>query len=89
MLDTQAKALLQLMVERQVPPVNTLPPEQAREFYLVRKSLTQPDPPSVASPATMGPAWVASACRCANTGPLAFSLPTPCRPWCIFMAAVG
>jgi len=48
MLDTQAKALLQLMVERQVPPVNTLPPEQAREFYLVRKSLTQPDPPSSA-----------------------------------------
>jgi acetyl esterase len=49
MLDTQAKALLQLMVERQVPPVNTLPPVQAREFYLVRKALTQPDPPSVSS----------------------------------------
>ena len=48
MLDTQAKALLQLMVERKVPPVNTLPPVQAREFYLVRKALTQPDPPSVA-----------------------------------------
>ena len=49
MLDTQAKALLQLMVERNVPPVHTLPPAQAREFYLVRKALTQPDPPSVSS----------------------------------------
>ena len=47
MLDTQAKALLQLMVDRKVPAVNTLPPEQAREFYVVRKSLTQPDPPSM------------------------------------------
>ena len=45
MLDTQAQALLQLMVERKVPAVNTLPPEKAREFYLVRKALTQPDPP--------------------------------------------
>ena len=32
MLDTQAQALLQLMVERKVPAVNTLPPEKAREF---------------------------------------------------------
>jgi len=47
MLDPQAQALLQLMVERGVPAVNTLPPVQAREFYLVRKALTQPDPPTL------------------------------------------
>ena len=45
MLDPQAKALLQLMVDRGVPPVNTLSPQDARDFYVLRKSLTQPDPP--------------------------------------------
>jgi acetyl esterase len=55
MLDTQAQALLQLMVERKVPAVNTLPPEKAREFYLVRKALTQPDPPPVSSTTDHGP----------------------------------
>ena len=55
MLDTQAKALLQLMVDRKVPAVNTLPPEQAREFYVVRKALTQPDPPPVSSTTDHGP----------------------------------
>ena len=49
MLDIQAKALLQLMVERNVPAVNTLAPVKAREFYLVRKALTQPDPIPVSS----------------------------------------
>ncbi len=47
MLDPQAKALLQLMVDRGVPPVNTLPPKEARDFYVLRKSLTQPDPPAM------------------------------------------
>ena len=45
MLDPQAKALLQLMVDRGVPAVNTLPPKEARDFYILRKALTQPDPP--------------------------------------------
>ena len=45
MLDPQAKALLQLMVDRGVPPVNTLSPQDARDFYVLRKALTQPDPP--------------------------------------------
>jgi acetyl esterase len=47
MLDPQAKALLQLMVDRGVPPVNTLPPQEARDFYVLRKTLTQPDPPAM------------------------------------------
>ena len=44
MLDPQAKALLQLMKDRGVPAVNTQPYQEAREFYLVRKALTQPEP---------------------------------------------
>ena len=47
MLDPQAKALLQLMVERGVPAVNTLSPKDARDFYVLRKTLTQPDPPAL------------------------------------------
>ncbi|NBW54935.1 MAG: alpha/beta hydrolase, partial [Betaproteobacteria bacterium] len=47
MIDPQAKALLQLMVDRGVPPVNTLPPKEARDFYVLRKALTQPDPPDM------------------------------------------
>ena len=47
MLDPQAKALLQLMVDRGVPPVNTLSPQDARDFYVLRKTLTQPDPPAL------------------------------------------
>lgn len=49
MLHPQAQALLQLMIERQVPPMHTLTPAQARDFYLQRKSLTQPAAPDVAS----------------------------------------
>ena len=49
LLDPQAQALLQLMVDRGVPAVNTLPPVEARAFYLVRKSLTQPDPPNLSA----------------------------------------
>ena len=44
MLDPQAKALLDLMVERGVPPTHTLAPEQARRFYVERRAVTQPPP---------------------------------------------
>ena len=44
MLDPQAKALLDLMVERGVPPTHTLAPEQARRFYVERRAVTQPAP---------------------------------------------
>jgi acetyl esterase len=47
MLDPQAQALMQLMVERGVPPVNTLSPVEARESYRSRRSFTQPDAPEV------------------------------------------
>jgi acetyl esterase len=47
MLHPQARALLDLMVERGVPPTHTLPPEAARQFYRERRAFTQPDPPAV------------------------------------------
>lgn len=47
MLDPQARALLDLMVERGVPPTHTLTPAEARRLYRERRSFTQPDPPAV------------------------------------------
>jgi acetyl esterase len=47
MLDPQARALIDLMVQRQVPAVHTLPPPEARRFYLERRFYTQPEPPPV------------------------------------------
>jgi acetyl esterase len=45
MLDPQARALIDLMIQRQVPPVHTLAPEEARRMYLERRFFTQPEPP--------------------------------------------
>jgi len=47
MLDPQAQALMQLMIEKGVPPVNTLTPLEARAYYRSRRSFTQPDAPEV------------------------------------------
>ena len=49
MLDPQAKALIDLMVERGVPPTHTLTPAEARRFYLERRFFTQPEPSAVAA----------------------------------------
>ncbi|MFN7043453.1 MAG: alpha/beta hydrolase [Acidovorax temperans] len=48
MLHPQARALIDLMAERGVPPTHTLTPEAARAAYRDRRALTQPDPPAVA-----------------------------------------
>ena len=48
MLDPQAKALLDLMIERGVPATHTLSPQDARRFYRERRSATQPEPRAVA-----------------------------------------
>jgi len=48
MLDPQARALIDLMIERQVPPVHTLPAAEARRLYLERRGFTQPEPPPLA-----------------------------------------
>jgi acetyl esterase len=47
MLDPQARALIDLMAARQVPPVHTLTPQDARRMYLERRSFSQPEPPPV------------------------------------------
>jgi acetyl esterase len=47
MLDPQARALIDLMVERGVPPTHTLTPAQARAFYRERRAYTQPDAPAL------------------------------------------
>ena len=47
MLDPQARALIDLMIQRQVPPVHTLTPEQARSLYRDRRGFTQPEPPPI------------------------------------------
>ena len=48
MLHPRAKALLRLMVEKNIPPTHTLEPKQARLFYRERRAATQPEPPAVA-----------------------------------------
>jgi acetyl esterase len=48
MLHPQAQFLLDLMLERGVPPTHTLSPADARSFYRERRSVTQPAPPEVA-----------------------------------------
>ena len=48
MLDPQSRALLDLMAERGVPPVQTLSPADARRFYRDRRTFTQPDAPALA-----------------------------------------
>lgn len=48
MLDPQARALIDLMIERGVPPTHTLTPAQARSFYRDRRAFTQPEPPLMA-----------------------------------------
>jgi acetyl esterase len=48
MLHPQARALLDLMIERGVPPTHTLSPADARAFYRERRAVTQPAPPAIA-----------------------------------------
>lgn len=47
MLDPQARALIDLMVERQLPPTHTLTFSEARRWYLERRGFSQPAPPVV------------------------------------------
>jgi acetyl esterase len=48
MLDPQARALIDLMIKRGVPPTHTLSPTEARTFYRDRRGFTQPEPPVLA-----------------------------------------
>jgi acetyl esterase len=49
MLHPQARALMDLIVERGVPPTHTLAPVEARRLYRERRSYTQPTPPGMAA----------------------------------------
>lgn len=48
MLHPQARALLDLIEQRGVPPTHTLAPPEARALYRERRTYTQPEPPGVA-----------------------------------------
>jgi acetyl esterase len=48
MLHPQARALLDLIENRGLPPTHTLSPTEARLFYRERRFFTQPEPPEVA-----------------------------------------
>ena len=48
MLHTQARALLDFIEQRAIPPTHTLTPAQARSAYRDRRAVLQPDPPAVA-----------------------------------------
>ena len=49
MLHPDARALIDLITERKLPPMHTLTPAEARVFYRERRSFTQPPAPEVAS----------------------------------------
>lgn len=49
MLDPQARALIDLMVAKNIPPVHLLTPAEARAAYRDRRFFTQPDPPPMAA----------------------------------------
>jgi len=48
MLHPQARAFLDLVAEKGIPPTHTLTPAVARAIYRERRDFTQPDPPPVA-----------------------------------------
>lgn len=48
MLHPQAKAFIDLLEQRGVPPTHTLTPADARKFYRERRAITQPEPGEVA-----------------------------------------
>jgi len=55
MLHPQARALLQMMVDRGTPPMHTLSVAEARNAYLQRVPYTQPDPPAGADRVDLEP----------------------------------
>lgn len=49
MLDPQAKALIDLMISKGIPPAHLLTPQEARKAYVERRFFSQPDPEEVGS----------------------------------------
>ena len=48
MLHPQARAFIDLLAARGIPPTHTLAPDEARRAYRERRAFTQPEPPAVA-----------------------------------------
>ena len=48
MLHPQARALLDLLIARGIPPVESLPHDEARRTYRERRAVLQPEPPPMA-----------------------------------------
>jgi acetyl esterase len=75
MLDPQARALIDLMIERGVPPVQVLSPTDARSLYRDRRGFTQPEPPAVGAvtdlvaPGPRGPIPLRLVTPTGNDGP--------------------
>jgi acetyl esterase len=77
MLDPQARALLDLMVQRGVPPTHTLSPAEARRLYLERRGFTQPEPPAVGPVRDLPVAGGAGPIAARLVLPAATALPPP------------
>jgi acetyl esterase len=58
MLDPQARALIDLMAERGIPPTHTLAPAEARRLYSERRFFTQPEPRTLADVSDLAGAGV-------------------------------
>ncbi len=71
MLHPQAKALLELIEQRGLPPMQSLPPVEARLFYRDRRAVTQPEAPPVAE--------IAELSAPGPHGPIALRLYRPTR----------
>jgi acetyl esterase len=77
MLDPQARALLDLMAEKGVPPTHTLTPEEARRLYRERRFYTQPDPLPVESVRTLEAATPAGPVPLRLYRPAGLATPAP------------
>ena len=71
MLHPQARALLDLIEQRGLPAMQTLPPVEARLFYRDRRAVTQPEAPPVAE--------IAELAADGPHGPIALRLYRPVR----------
>jgi len=69
MLDPDARALLDLMVEKKIPPVHTVGPVEARAAYVARRFATQRAPADVAQ-------VIETSCP-GNAGPIALRIYRP------------
>lgn len=76
MLDPQARALINLMIERGVPPTHTLTPDEARRLYRERRYFTQPEPPAVGAVKDLAVPRDGGAIPCRLYTP-----PTGAAPW--------